>query len=113
LEEITHIINRKLEMNLKLIRVSSWGKVFLLSLLAMAVLSVRPAGGLRQLIDRYPQLFNGFTAILAGSLAALAFNDSGIVSAATAVIYVVMPVMILGMREWMGNPGADEADGGS
>ncbi|EGK09133.1 hypothetical protein HMPREF9374_2987 [Desmospora sp. 8437] len=101
-EEIVQIINRKLEMNLKLIRFSSWGKVFLLSLLAMAVLAFRPAGGLKMLTRRYPQLFNGFTAILAGSLAALAFNDSGIVSAATAIVYVVMPVMIIGIREWTG-----------
>ncbi|WP_188432641.1 hypothetical protein [Kroppenstedtia guangzhouensis] len=101
-EEIVQVINRKLEMNLKLIRFSSWGKVFLLSLLAMAVLAFRPAGGLKMLTQRYPQLFNGFTAILAGSLAALAFNDSGIVSAATAIVYVVMPVMIIGIREWTG-----------
>ncbi|PTX58845.1 hypothetical protein C8P63_11415 [Melghirimyces profundicolus] len=98
-EEIAHILNRKLEMNLKLVRASSWGKVFLLSLLTMAILSFRPAGGMKMLMEHYPQLFNGFTAILSGSLAALAFNDSGIVSAATAIVYVVMPIMIIGIRE--------------
>ena len=88
-EEIVQVINRKLEMNLKLIRFSSWGKVFLLSPVGDGGARFRPAGGLKMLTQRYPQLFNGFTAILAGSLAALAFNDSGIVSAATAIVYVV------------------------
>ncbi|SMO94466.1 hypothetical protein SAMN06264849_11734 [Melghirimyces algeriensis] len=99
-EAVLRIIHRKLEMNLKLLRVSSWGKVFLLSLVAMAILSFRPAGGLKLLMRRYPQMFNGFAAILAGALAAIVFNDSGIVSAATSIIYVVMPFMIIAIREW-------------
>ncbi|MFC4075295.1 hypothetical protein [Salinithrix halophila] len=100
LEEILHIMDRKLHMNWKLIQFSSWGKLFLVSLGTMILLSLRPAGGLKRLMEAYPQLFNGFVAILAGSLAALAFNDSGIVAAATAIVYAVMPVMILAFREW-------------
>lgn len=100
-EEIVHIILRKLDMNLRLIRVSSWGKVFITSLLAMAVMAFRPVKGLNWLLERYPQLFNGFAAIVIAALAALAFNDSGIVSAATAIIYVVVPLLMIGFREWI------------
>ncbi|WP_146160527.1 hypothetical protein [Desmospora activa] len=105
LEGITNIIQRKLEMNWRLLRVSSWGKVFLLSLFAMGVLAFRPVRGLHWMTERYPQLFNGFAAIVAGALAALVLNDSGIVSAATAIVYVVMPVMIIGYREWISHGG--------
>ncbi|WP_141201725.1 hypothetical protein [Paludifilum halophilum] len=99
--EILRILHRKGAMNWKLIRISSWGKVFLLSLGVMAVLAFRPVGGLKKLRMSYPQLFNGFIAILSGALTALAVNDSGIVSAATAIIYIVMPVMVIGFREWV------------
>lgn len=100
-EEIAHIIARKLDMNLRLIRVSSWGKVFITSLIAMAVMAFRPVKGLNWLLKRYPQLFNGFAAIVIAALAALVFNDSGIVSAATAIIYVVVPLLMIGFREWI------------
>lgn len=111
-QTIVDIIRRKLEMNWRLIRVSSWGKVFLLSLFAMGVLAFRPVRGLHWMTERYPQLFNGFTAIVAGALAALALNDSGIVSAATAIMYVVMPVMIIGFREWVFHGGVPEVEMG-
>lgn len=107
---IMDIIQRKWQMNWRLVRVSSWGKVFLLSLFAMGVLAFRPVRGLHWMTERYPQLFNGFTAIVAGALAALLLNDSGIVSAATAIMYVVMPVMIIGFREWISHGGTPELE---
>lgn len=67
----------------------------------MAVMAFRPVKGLNWLLERYPQLFNGFAAIVIAALAALAFNDSGIVSAATAIIYVVVPLLMIGFREWI------------
>ena len=33
-------------------------------------------------------------------LAALALNDSGLVSAATAIVYAVVPFLIIAFRKW-------------
>jgi hypothetical protein len=99
-DEIAHIIMRKLEVNLRLLRVSSWGKVLLTSLFVLTLISYRPFRGLKWMKEHYPKLYNGFASIGAGALAALALNDSGLVSAATAIIYAVVPFLIIAFREW-------------
>ncbi|MEX2104239.1 MAG: hypothetical protein WD907_02770, partial [Bacilli bacterium] len=98
--EITNIISRKLEMNWKLIQVSAWSKVFVTALLVMGVLIIRPVGEIKKVVDRYPdKLMAGFTGIVAGALMALVVNDSGIVAAATTIIYVVIPMLVLRIDE--------------
>jgi len=92
-EEVGNIITRKLEMNLKLIRVSSWSKVLLVSLFVLGVLSLRPERHLRDLSAKYPYLAKGFGGIVAGSLAGFALNDSGVISAATSIVFFVIPVL--------------------
>ena len=49
--------------------------------------------------EHFPKLYNGFASIGVGALAALALNDSGLVSAATAIIYAVVPFLIIAFRE--------------
>lgn len=100
LAEIASIAKRKLATNIRLIKASLWGRVFFISLLAMTVLIIQPLRGVRWLQMRYPYIFQGFTAILIAALSALAFNDSGIVSAATAIVYVVIPLLIIVGRDW-------------
>lgn len=102
--EIVEIASRKLSTNIRLIKGSLWGRVFFISLLAMAVLIVQPLRGVRWLQMRYPYLYHGFTAIVVAALSALAFNDSGIVSAATAIVYVVIPLLIIVCRDWTPKP---------
>lgn len=102
--EVIQIAKRKLAMNIRLIKASLWGKVFFISLLAMTVLIIQPLRGVRWLQMRYPYLFHGFTAILIAALSALVFNDSGIVSAATAIVYVVIPLLIIVCRDWTAKP---------
>mgnify|MGYP001157634339 CR=1 FL=1 len=108
-DEIAHIIMRKLEVNLRLLRVSSWGKVLLTSLFVLTLISYRPFRGLKWMKEHYPKLYNGFASIGVGALAALALNDSGLVSSATAIIYAVVPFLIIAFREW---PAAKEAEEG-
>ena len=102
--EIVDIASRKLATNIRLIKASLWGKVFFISLLAMTVLIIQPLRGVRWLQMRYPYLFHGFTAIVISALSALVFNDSGIVSAATAIVYVVIPLLIIVSRDWIPEP---------
>jgi hypothetical protein len=100
MDEIAHIIMRKLEVNLRLLRVSSWGKVLITSLFVLTLISYRPFRGLKWMKKHYPKLYNGFASIGIGALAALALNDSGLVSAATAIVYAVVPFLIIAFRKW-------------
>ncbi|MFM1655705.1 hypothetical protein ACI7RC_26930 [Brevibacillus sp. B_LB10_24] len=92
-EEIGRIVQRKLEMNWRLIRISAWSKMFAVSLFVIGLLSLRPNRYLRQLSVRHPCMVKGFGGIIAGSLAGLLLNDSGIITAATAILFFVVPAL--------------------
>ncbi|EQG07176.1 putative membrane protein [Clostridioides difficile 6041] len=49
-------------------------------------------------MDEYPIVFKGFIASIAGCLVTLLVNDSGIVSSATAFIYVIVPMITLSIN---------------
>lgn len=90
---VGQIIERKLQMNVKLIRVSLWSKAFFVSLIAISALTFCSGRFMRHLAERWPFLTGGFRGIVAGSLAGLVLNDSGIVSAATSIIFFVVPAL--------------------
>lgn len=92
-EEVMKIVERKLEMNWRLVRVSGWSKVFAVSLIVITLLSLRADRYLRNLSEQYPYLVKGFHGLIAGSLAGLLLNDSGIVTAATSIIFFVVPAL--------------------
>ncbi|QDX92378.1 hypothetical protein EEL30_08470 [Brevibacillus laterosporus] len=98
-KEVGQIIRRKLDMNIHLIRVSLWSKVFFLSLFIISLISFYPQQYMRRLYTRYPALVTGFGGIMAGSLAGLFLNDSGIVSAATSIVFFVSPALLLTLQE--------------
>ncbi|MBO8164069.1 MAG: hypothetical protein H0Z34_10175 [Brevibacillus sp.] len=107
---VYQIVERKIEMNLRLIRVSSWSKVFVVSLVVIGLLSLRPDRYLRRLSQRHPYLVRGFSGVIAGSVAGLALNDSGIVSAATSIIFFVVPALVAALGEEEVRPSADPVD---
>lgn len=97
--EIRHIIERKLAMNWKLIGVSSWSKVFITSILLLGFICYRPFGMIEDLSRKYPYAIRGFFGIIVGAFTALVVNDSGIVAAATTIIYMIVPLIFLGLKE--------------
>ncbi|MFD2614035.1 hypothetical protein ACFSUF_16640, partial [Paenibacillus gansuensis] len=99
LDQIANIILRKLQMNWHLINVSAWSKVLITSLIVIAVIVFRPRGVFRGWQDRYPWYMHGFTANTVGALAVLLVNDSGVVAAATLIVYVAVPMLLLQMDE--------------
>lgn len=98
LDIIGRMMLRKLEMNWYLIGVSSWSKVLLTSLFVMAVMVLRPWGVFREWQEQYPYIMFGFSASAVGAITALIFNDSGIVAAATMIVYVAVPMLLLKLR---------------
>lgn len=96
--EATNIIQRKLSMNIKLLRYTIWSRIFLASLFSLAILFYRPVGVMQSINTRYPELYRGFVGVVTASLLALAFNDSGVVAAATAMIFGAPPLLYLVIR---------------
>lgn len=97
-QALQDIIIRKGAMNLKLFRYSQWSRVFLVFLGTLAVLFYRPQGILGEIHQIYPDLAAGFLGIIAGSITALLVNDSGVVAAATTLLYAGVPLIILASR---------------
>lgn len=91
---IIEIIKRKWEMNLKLIRVSLWGKLFATSLIVLIFVLFRLK---REKLLRFREdpWFNGMRSVILGAVLILLVNDSGIVSAATTMIYATFPFIYL------------------
>ncbi|MBP1994994.1 hypothetical protein [Paenibacillus eucommiae] len=98
-DQLRELIVRKLRMNRHLIGVSAWSKVLITSLFVMAVLVLRPRGRLVLWQNKYPYLMYGFAANTLGAIAALLLNDSGIVAAATLIVYVAVPMLLLRLEE--------------
>ncbi len=95
-EPLIEIINRKVGMNIKLFRYTIWSRVFLLGMSALVIVFFKPTNLIKKLKNDYPLIFQGLFAIVWGSVAALFANDSGIVAAATMLIYAVAPLLYLG-----------------
>lgn len=88
--EFWQVVQRKLAMNLRLIRWSMWSKAFA-ALFAAALwffISQR-----RALAKRFSPYWPQIRGALAAALAALALNDSGIVAAATTLLYMTLPLL--------------------
>lgn len=98
-ETIWGIIWRKLMMNVHLIGVSVWSKALLASLLVMAVLLMKPADLFRRWQEAHSSLMHGLSAIAAGAIVTLLVNDSGIVAAATMMVFVAIPMLLIRLQE--------------
>jgi hypothetical protein len=97
--EAYNIMIRKIMLNLRLLRWTIWGEVFLVTLLSIALLFYRPIGLMRRVQEKYPYLSKGFWGVTVGSIAAFLLNDSGIVSAATMSIFAAAPLMYVVIEE--------------
>jgi hypothetical protein len=89
------IIGRKLATNLRLIRYTIWTRVLLSGLVVLTVLLHYPVGKMGEFCRCYSRLSRCLLAMVAGSFVALVFNDSGIVAAATMMIYGIGPFLTL------------------
>lgn len=92
---ILSTIQRKLQMNLRLIRYTIWTKVLFFTILTIAFLFYKPVKPLRSIFERYKYLNRSWIAVSAASITGFFTNDSGIVMAATAMIYVVFTMLPL------------------
>ncbi len=101
---IKEVVVRKISMNYKLIRSTVWTRVLLSSLLALGILFYRPVGIFRCLLTKNPAIAAGFSGSVLGAFMALIFNDSGIVAAATAIIFPSATLFYLVLKEQAMSP---------
>lgn len=96
--EIIQTFSRKIQMNLKLAKTSVWVNILLAGVVIVGVLIFKPSRHFRKLAKNHPFVFKGFIATLIGCGVTLLVNDSGIVAAATACIYVLIPLIIISIN---------------
>ncbi len=101
---IKEVVVRKVSMNYKLIKSTIWTRVLLGSLLALGILFYRPVGIFRSLLTKNPAIAAGFSGSILGAFMALVLNDSGIVAAATAIIFPSATLFYLVLREQAMSP---------
>ncbi len=98
-QEAYNIIERKVSMNLRLLRYTIWSRVFLASLGGLILLFYRPSGRMQAFRKQYPYLFQGLVGIVVASVVALIFNDSGVVAAATVMVLGAPPLLYVFLDE--------------
>ena len=96
-QPLYEIIVRKIDMNIRLIRYTIWSRVFLLGMAALIIIVFfKPIYLIQKLKDDFSQIYHGLFAIILASIVALLANDSGVVAAATMLIFAVAPLLYLG-----------------
>lgn len=81
------IVVRKIEMNWRLMHYTPWADVLVTFIIALLVLFHRPVGILRSVLEEHPYLSKGFWGAIMAAIAAFLANDSGVVAAATLMLY--------------------------
>ena len=92
------IITRKIAMNLRLMGVTVWSKVLISTIIILGILFYRPIGIVRKIIDLYPSIAIGWSGIIIACMVSFAVNDSGVVSAATTIIFLNTSILYLIME---------------
>jgi hypothetical protein len=92
-------IQRKLAMNLRLIRYTIWTKVLICIIAAISLMLYKPVSLLREVFNRYAYMKYSWISVAAAAIIGFAVNDSGIVLAATAMIYVVFTMLLICIGE--------------
>jgi len=96
--QIIQTFTRKIEMNIKIAQTSVWVNILLAGIGIMAVLIFKPSKHFKRVMIEYPIIFKGLVSSVVGCIVALLVNDSGIVAAATASIYIFIPVVIISIN---------------
>ncbi|MDF2889712.1 MAG: hypothetical protein K0R80_79 [Clostridia bacterium] len=92
-------LSRKLAMNLRLIKYTIWTKVLLCIILIITIMFFKPVQLLHNIFKKYRYIAAAWIGISAGSIAGLIINDSGIVMAATAMIFTGYTILYMCLEE--------------
>lgn len=96
---IYEIIVRKISMNIRVMGVTVWSRVLLIALAILGVLFYRPVGVIKRLASDYPNMAVGWSGIVVGCVVSFVVNDSGVVAAATTIIFLTTSILYLIMNK--------------
>ena len=85
-------------MNVKLAQTSVWVNILLAGVFIVGIFIIKPPKQFRLIAKKYPMIFKGFIASFIGCIVTLLVNDSGIVAASTASIYILIPLIIISIN---------------
>lgn len=97
-QAIFNTFGRKISMNIKLAKSSVWVNILLAGIVIIGTFIFKPNKHMKNISNKYPMIFKGFIASTVGCLITLLVNDSGIVAAATASIYILIPILIISIN---------------
>lgn len=90
--------SRKISMNLKLAKSTVWVNILLTGIAVIGIFIFRPSRHMKNISNKYNIIFKGFIASMVGCIVTMLVNDSGIVSAATTSIYILIPILIISIN---------------
>jgi len=96
---IASVISRKISMNIRLMRYTIWTKVLLCIIGAISIMFYKPVKQMFYVFNRYKYLRYSWMSIAASAAVGFAVNDSGIVVAATAMIFMAFTMLIMCIGE--------------
>lgn len=96
---IINIVIRKLKMNIRLIGVTIWTKVLIITLSSIVIILFGLMDRIRNLFKEKRLLAIGIISALVGNLMGLIVNDSGIIMSSLSNIYVASSLMYVTISE--------------
>lgn len=97
--EAVKIIQRKLAMNIKGTRYTSWTRILIAAIVVLPILFLRPVGAFARISEKYSLLTTGLIGSAFGAIFAFAFNDTGAAVAATIIVFSVVATLYIIMEE--------------
>lgn len=98
-DPLIQIIQRKVTTNIKLFQFAFWNWVNVSSFVILLVAFYGLKNLLKLVFQRYPYFKWGLVGGIAGSVAALIFNDSGVVAMATIFVFLIPSTLYLMAKE--------------
>jgi hypothetical protein len=92
---IIETFGRKISMNMQLIQNSDWVYIIYIGILAILVIRVLYSKIFKNVMNESLYIKKALISIAAGAVITLLVNDSGVVSAATTMLYIAIPFLII------------------
>lgn len=96
---IIETFSRKISMNLKLMKTSIWVNIIAIGILSIVLIRVFYKKIFKNVMKNNKYISKALIAISAGAFTTLMVNDSGVVSAATTMLYIAIPFVLKMINE--------------
>ncbi len=92
---IIETFGRKISMNMKLMQTSSWVYIIYIGIAGLIISKISCKKEFKDIMSKDSYIKKALISIGAGAVITFLVNDSGVVSAATTMLYIIIPLLIL------------------